>query len=164
MLSAPQPDKLRGFWMVWEPCRKEPTLSRASCFQHRGDTPGFTSLEHCSDMHYRDSPLWLCYRLADLAVSLDSEKMEGRPHPCPVTGSCHHCSIGQRPLVKVFVVFGAAILKAVDLFLFPFPFDTDFAWFFISFHVCSLFILMSLLLLGKKKCFSLAKCFSFLIL
>lgn len=97
--------------MVWEPCEKEPTLCRASCLQYRGDASGVTSLEHCSDRHYRDNPLWpvlprdghrLTLRskflsfcgpgfatgladLADLAVYLDSEKMEGRPHPCPVT-------------------------------------------------------------------------------
>lgn len=138
MLSAPQPDKLRGFWMVWEPRGKEPTLSRASCLQHRGDASGFTSLEHYSNRHYRDNPLWpvlprdghrLTLRskflsfcdpgfatgLADVAVYLDSEKMEGRPHPCPVTCRCHQCSIGQRPLVKMSMVFGAAVLEAVDL-------------------------------------------------
>lgn len=138
MLSAPQPDKLGGFWMVWEPCGKEPTLSRASCLQHRGDTSGFMSLEHCSDIHYRHTPLWpvlprdghrlmprsnflsccdpgFVVGLADLAVHLDSEKMKGRLHPCPVTCGCHHCLVGQRPLVKMFVVFDAAILEAVDL-------------------------------------------------
>lgn len=94
--------------MIWEPCGKEPTLSRASCLQRRGDTSGlWTPLEHCSDMHYRDNPLWpvlprdghrlmlrsnflsccdpdFAIGLADLAVYLDSEKMEGRPHPCPM--------------------------------------------------------------------------------
>lgn len=107
MLNVPQPDKLRGFWMVWEPCGKEPTLSRASCLQLRGDTSGLTSLERCSGMHYRDNPLWpvlprdghrlmlrsnflsrcnpdFAIRPAGLAVYLDSEKMEGRPHPCPM--------------------------------------------------------------------------------
>lgn len=56
--------------------------------------------------------------------------------------------------MKVFEVFGAAILEAVDLFLLPFPSDADFARFL--FH--SIFVVS----LSYRHCLSLGKRYVFL--